>query len=295
MRDLHPGLAAHLAGKTTTLARCWRLRRDDGLVLGFTDHDQALTFEGIRHEPAAGFTASDMPASLGLSVDTAEISGALVSASLTETELLGGAYDNARVEVWLVNWASPEERLLLEVGDIGEVTRQASAFKAEIRSLTHALDQERGRIYASTCDADFADARCGVDPNSPLYAGEGEVVDVIGARLLRVRGLDGVAAGFLTRGVLTWLSGANQGRRSEIREDRNDGIGRVIELWDGVAVEPAPGDSFRALAGCDKRFETCAGRYVNTVNFRGFPFLPGNDFVAGYASRGDNNDGGPLI
>ncbi len=48
-----------------------------------------------------------------------------------------------------------------------------------------------------------------------------------------------------------------------------------------------------SIAGleCDQRFETCKQVFDNTENFRGFPHMPGNDFVlAGPAAEG--NDGG---
>jgi len=48
-------------------------------------------------------------------------------------------------------------------------------------------------------------------------------------------------------------------------------------------------------AGCDKRFDTCRNRFNNAVNFRGFPHIPGNDFVIRYAVEGEpGNDGGSL-
>jgi uncharacterized phage protein (TIGR02218 family) len=57
----------------------------------------------------------------------------------------------------------------------------------------------------------------------------------------------------------------------------------------------ANGDLFVVTAGCDKRFETCRSKFSNTVNFRGFPHLPGNDFVAGYAVSGEpGHDGSPV-
>ena len=54
MRTLPPELAAAIAGPVTTLATCWRLTRKDGIVLGFTDHDEALTFDGTSFEAASG-------------------------------------------------------------------------------------------------------------------------------------------------------------------------------------------------------------------------------------------------
>ena len=41
----------------------------------------------------------------------------------------------------------------------------------------------------------------------------------------------------------------------------------------------ATGDAFTVTAGCDKRFATCRARFANAENFRGFPHIPGNDFV----------------
>ena len=45
-------------------------------------------------------------------------------------------------------------------------------------------------------------------------------------------------------------------------------------------------------AGCDKSHATCATRFANVTNFRGFPHMPGNDFVAAVARPGEpGNDG----
>lgn len=56
---------------------------------------------------------------------------------------------------------------------------------------------------------------------------------------------------------------------------------------------------FIAQAGCDKRFTTCRNKFGNGVNFRGFPHLPGNDFIIGGTGAGDPGagpfDGGSLF
>jgi uncharacterized phage protein (TIGR02218 family) len=36
-------------------------------------------------------------------------------------------------------------------------------------------------------------------------------------------------------------------------------------------------------AGCDKQFATCRDRFGNAANFRGFPHIPGNDYVISHA------------
>ena len=56
----------------TTIARAWAVRRADGLQLGFTDHDGALSFEGIVFRPEAGLTAQALVQGLGLAVDNTD-------------------------------------------------------------------------------------------------------------------------------------------------------------------------------------------------------------------------------
>jgi hypothetical protein len=47
MNTISAGLAQHLAGEGTTLARCWKITRCDGVVLGFTGHVHDLEVEGL--------------------------------------------------------------------------------------------------------------------------------------------------------------------------------------------------------------------------------------------------------
>ena len=56
------------------------------------------------------------------------------------------------------------------------------------------------------------------------------------------------------------------------------------------------GDTFTVTTGCDKRFATCLNRFNNAVNFRGFPQIPGNDFVISYPVPGAGaNDGSSMV
>lgn len=71
--------------------------------------------------------------------------------------------------------------------------------------------------------------------------------------------------------------------------------GALIELWQAMPEPIAAGDTFAVTAGCDKRLPTCRDRFNNVVNFRGFPHIPGNDFVTRYAVAGEpGNRGEPL-
>ena len=104
MKTLSLEFSAHVASGTTTLAWCWRLTRRDGAVLGFTEHDRDLVFDGTTFEAAAGFTASALESTNGLNVDNLDVTGALSSARLDEGDLAAGLYDDAEIEIWRVNW-----------------------------------------------------------------------------------------------------------------------------------------------------------------------------------------------
>jgi len=53
----------------------------------------------------------------------------------------------------------------------------------------------------------------------------------------------------------------------------------------------AGGDGFVARAGCDKRSETCAAKFANIANFRGFPHIPGQDAIIRYATKDGGHEG----
>ena len=74
-------------------------------------------------------------------------------------------------------------------------------------------------------------------------------------------------------------------------------LGGVDVLGFGVAVGDwvLAGDALVLTAGCDRRFATCRERFSNAENFRGFPHIPGNDFVLRYPRAGDALDGRRLV
>ena len=294
MKTLPPALATHLASGATTTCRCWRLTRRDGTVQGFTDHDENLAFDGTTFRAGTGFQGSELESRFGLAVTGTEIHGALADDALNESDLAAGRYDDAKVELFLVNWADVVQRLLLRTGHLGEVRREGGAFAAEVRGLSARLNEERGRIFAATCDADLGDARCTIALDDPRFRGAGGVTAVEGASLVRVSGLDAFAADWFSRGKLIFSSGANAGFAVEVKEHRAEAGEVYLALWQQTPEPCAIGDLFVVTAGCDKRFESCQTKFDNAVNFRGFPHLPGNDFVVAYAVPGEpGHDGTP--
>ena len=79
-------------------------------------------------------------------------------------------------------------------------------------------------------------------------------------------------------GRLRYLSGQNAGLTTVIIAVTGDQV-RVRDL-PRAAIED--GCRVELREGCDKTFATCCGRFANAANFRGEPYLPGNDLLTRY-------------
>jgi len=146
-------------------------------------------------------------------------------------------------------------------------------------------------LFQYGCDADLGEPRCGIDLMSPVYRGEGTVAAVLGARRFIADGLAAFAGGWFTRGLVRVTSGANTGRAVEVKRHAVADV-ITIELWQNLGAMPAIGDAFTVTAGCDKQFATCREKFANVANYRGFPHMPGNDFLASYPRSGDADRAG---
>ncbi len=292
MSGLNSALETHLDTGVTTTCRCWALSRRDGVVMGFTDHDTVLAFDGISFKPDTGLSALALQQSTGLSVDNTEALGALSDTAIREDEIEAGRYDGAEVRAWLVNWADVDARQLQFRGTIGELKRAGGAFEAELRGLTEALNVPLGRTYQKSCSAVLGDEECTFDLDTPGYVSERAAEVVTDRRVFRFADMAGFAPDWFRHGVLKVQSGAANGLKGMIKRDIVEGDARVIELWHPLGAEVAAGDLLWIEAGCDKRMPSCQFKFNNLLNFRGFPDIPGDDWTISDPTRSPRLDGG---
>ncbi len=286
MRAIPSAMQARLDSGVTTLAQAWKLTRRDGVVLGFTDHDRDLVFDGVTFRAGTGFAASEATGRFDLSVEGGDIAGALDGDGLSDADLAAGRYDAAEIETWLVDWSDVALRVLTARGRLGEVKREGIAFIAEIRGLADLLSQESGRLYTAKCSADLGDGRCRVDLGDPVRRGYGTVAALLGTSIFVAGGLTGFADRYFTAGRLSWTGGANIGLAIEVKQHRADDGEVMLSLWQAMLEPIMVGDTFTVTAGCDKTLATCRDRFANVDNFRGFPHIPGNDFIMSYPLPG---------
>ena len=262
-----------LAKEVTTLATCWKVTRRDSTVMGFTDHDKTITVDGVAYLASAGMAATAVTSSLGLKVDNLEIEGLLNDDAIAESDLLAGVYDYAQIDVFMVDYTNPSGgQLHVKTGWLGEITMRGGQFIGEVRGLSAGLQTTIGEVYTPTCRARFGDARCAFSLASVTHAGTVTLAD---GRFAFTDAARTQGDGYFDYGIVTVTSGINAGQQREIKRYQ----GKEFTLAEPLAHPMQLGDGYSAIAGCDKRFDTCSARFNNAQNFRGEPHVPGTDRI----------------
>jgi uncharacterized phage protein (TIGR02218 family) len=263
-----------LADPLTTLAFCWRLERRDGVALGFTGHDRDLFIDGLTYRAAPGMTPSAISLTDAFDVDTLDIAGALTDDAITDADLAAGRWDGAAVTLFATDWRDTTQRLPLTRGTLGQVGVKDGAFTAELSGPTAILDAPVTEATSPDCRAMLGDARCRVDlaPRTRfarLVAADGPMLTLDTGE---------PTANAYGQGRLWWVDGANSGLVSLIAASAGTGL----TLREPPPFAAEPGTRVRLTEGCDRTIATCAARFNNAVNFRGEPYLPGNDLLTRY-------------
>ena len=163
MKTITPALKAHFGQETTTLAYIWHVLLSNGTTLGFTDHDQDITYNGVTYAASSGFTASNVETTSALNVDNLEVTGMLSHPTITEADLVAGIWDDATIVLRIVNYCDlTMGDMYVRTGTVGQVTTKRSQFVAEMRGMMQPLQQNLLEHYSPGCRARLGDARCKV-------------------------------------------------------------------------------------------------------------------------------------
>lgn len=277
LRDVPTELQNHLNDDVNTMASCWKITRTDGSIFRFTDADISVQLSDGEYIPMDSGKPSSIEETIDINSSNLTIQQLISSEQITVDDLNSGLFDEAKVEIYWVNYQNPSQgAITLFIGYFGEVKiNDDIEFEVELKSLSTKLEQTVGRQYTQQCDAALGDSRCGVITSSYTY--NGTVTSITDNQIFTDSSISAIND-YYKYGKLTWTSGNNNGASIEVKNQ----IGGEITLLLAMPFTIQVGDTFDVVAGCDKYFDTCKDKFNNVINFRGFPHIPGNDSISQY-------------
>lgn len=265
-------------------------------VIGLTSNTRDMTLPGhpgITFKSAAGMMPSNAQQSINEDT-TLEMTGIYSDDLFKRTDVLGGKWENARIEIFNACWDNTNlGELLIFTGFLGEVKDFQTFFTAEGRGLSSKLSQDVGWVTQRTCRVKkFRDSQCGhtastvtvggnnyqiVQTDLPLKSpyNAGKYAVFLDASYLD-KG-DAISQNLFANGSLKCTTGANAGITREITAN---GVSTSVltavpvNLKRPFPFDIASTDKFTLTFGCNRTVEDCQ-KYSNIINFRGEPFVPG--------------------
>lgn len=279
-RTISANLKDHYASEVRTTARCWQIERTDATILGFTDHDEDLVIGAVTYQALNSGSTSAIEANDNLSPDTMNLDIILDSAGITEDDVKAGRYDRALLWIFEVNYESlTDSYVTLSYGYIGEITLHDSHISAEFRSLSQLLQNNIGRVYLPTCDAQLGDSSCQATQFLGVTMDYNSLVATITNRSEFVSSF-GATGTYFTNGRVTWSSGLNNGLTMEVKLCTAATCKLILPMPFNITAN----DNFTVRVGCNKTKNYCQTYFDNYINFQGFPDLPGIDEMMDYPS-----------
>lgn len=237
MKSAPSTLLTDIAKRVTTFATLISLTRDDGVTLHFTQHDVAITFDGIKYRNDIPYNLSALDTNSDLSVDSTTLEVAIDGTVFTHSDIANDLYRGGQIQIALVNWANLSSgKMILREGWFTQLQdNRPNIMSLEIGGLMKVLDMGIGRIYQPGCDADFGDARCRValDPSqgysalNPIINGDWAYVY---DRTLLTALTTGTNLGFEAGNLTGWTQSPNA-------------------VWAVIAASPPPIEGTYELAG----------------------------------------------
>jgi uncharacterized phage protein (TIGR02218 family) len=271
MRTIPAAMKNYLAERVTYFVYCWKITLFHGTVLGFTNHQQDLTIDGVVYASEEGVSKTAITFSERLAPDNIDITGVIEEIQMLKQEIINGRFDGADIDIFVVNYQDlAAGKIDLASYNVGDIQAKRNEYTFNVRGQSQKYKQTFGRTYTNSCYLDFGEAKCGVTPTSAA----GTVTSVASQRKFTASAM-GQAAGFFDFGLFVWDAGGNKGVNSRVKAFTSGG---VIELGLPMLAPIAIGDTFTVQNGCGKLISHCKG-YSNIVNYRGFNHIPGIDKI----------------
>lgn len=258
------------------LADCYTFTLRDGLKLTYTNADVPILLNGAVF--AADSVLVDglrFRCEVGLDVDQQQIRliarptdtiGGVPFLQAVRNGVLDGA-DVQRDRAFLTSWSAPPVGAVTlfkgRVGAIESVGRTSAQIVVNSDLVLLDVDMPRN-LYAPSCQHVLYDSGCSLVKNA--FGASGAAAAGSTTVFVAWSGSSSV----YTQGTVTFVSGANTGVTANVKYATPAGLFLAYPLQSA----PAAGDAFNVYRGCDHTRATCASKFNNLANFRGFPYVP---------------------
>lgn len=167
-------------------------------------------------------------------------------------------------------WTSPvipTGTIIKYVGRVAEVDASRNLATFTINSYLELLNQNMPRnLFSAGCVNTLYDASCALIQANFTYSSTVSS----GSTNYSINSTSSLSSGVYNLGTISFTTGVNTGLSRTIKQATSSNI-TVIAPFPST---PSTGDAFNISFGCDKLQATCATRFANLANFRGFPFIP---------------------
>lgn len=276
MNNWPDDLVTELAKTPTALCLLYELRPLVGVPIRFTMATKDLTVDATFFPVDQSFAPSTIENAISGANQNLEIT-VLLGETISYEEILNRRYIGAAVTVWVASWANPAAgKGVYLSGRVGgaKVSDNAASAVLTIVGNTGRATHDLTEVYSATCRADFCDMRCGLSIET--FATNYSIASVIDSMSLTTNPDALQADGYFNLGTVVWSSGANNGQAQEVAVSYASG---QVDLFYPPPFPMQVGDTLRLYRGCAKTLAACVA-YGNRPNFRGEPFIPGDDATA---------------
>lgn len=273
--------------KSEAVRMCWlfRLKRRDGVEMGFTSHDRDIVIDGFRYEASGALMPSTMESASDAAVNNLSADGILSSDLITERDLTAGRYDGATLAIMQCDWSKPQAGVINHGTMLmDKISYRNGGFKADLLSGKNAIQRVNGKLIDERCAATFGDHECKYNVSALDVLTTVAVGTVDGANIVTA-----AADAPYAYGYMTIVGGEWDGVVREIKSFKD---GTAV-LWTPFPAVPSVGQQIRLRQGCDKTAKRCKA-LANFLNFRGFPTVPGIDAVSKTPDSKSSGGGGLL-
>ncbi|MDR2077661.1 MAG: DUF2163 domain-containing protein [Rickettsiales bacterium] len=272
MKNIGEDLKKSLADSSSNMVRCFRIKPKDGDDIAFTEHSAELIIGDVVYKPRRSFEEVDGPRNFSdMTGNSCGIVAIFDDVSINASEVFLGKFDGAKIDIFMVNCEHVEYGSInLISGFIDSIEISGETIYFSIAGVTGILEKTVGDVYSPLCRAEFCDKKCGLAAQNYTFFGEIATVDGATEIHSEDNSIKNKDKDYFRYGSITFIDGKNKGSSVEVKQSYLGGI--ILSIPPVNAMEV--GDQFKLMAGCDKKFDSCSGRFANAINFRGEPNLP---------------------